>query len=299
MVNGAVVEDNEVAAGSWRFRCRAAGPEDGRLVVLLHGFPQSSREWHHQLAALAEAGYRAVAFDQRGYSPGARPEGVASYRIDHLVADVLAVADELNGHQIDLVGHDWGAAVAWQLAGRYPERLRSLTAVSVPHGAAFRAALTSSSGDQVRRSSYIAFFQQEGTAEDTLLADGGAGLRRLFEASAFPNDPSPYIELMQEPGALTAALNWYRALLQGGVGAAAAAVTMGRVTVPTLYVWSDDDPAIGREAAEGTAEHVEGPYRFEVLEGVGHWIPEAEPEVLNRLLLGHLATAGGQRRRRQ
>lgn len=280
----------ELAAGPMRFRALAAGPEDGRLVLLLHGFPQSSYEWRHQLAALGDAGYRAVAFDQRGYSPGARPDGVESYSVDRLVTDVLAVADELNAHQMDLVGHDWGAAVAWQFAGRYPERLRSLTAVSVPHGAAFRAALASSSGDQLRRSSYIAFFQQEGTAEETLLADGGAGLRRLFEVSAYPDDPTPYIEAMQEPGALTAALGWYRALLQGGMGAASAAAAMGPVTVPTLFVWSDQDPAIGREAAEGTAEHVKGPYRFEVLEGVSHWIPEAVPEQLNRLLLDHLAS---------
>ena len=288
------MEEVELAAGSWRFRCRAAGPEDGRLVVLLHGFPQSSHEWRHQLVALAEAGYRAVAFDQRGYSPGARPEGVDGYRLDHLVADVLAVADELNGHQIDLVGHDWGAAVAWQVAGRYPERLRSLTALSVPHGAAFRSALASSSGDQVRRSSYIGFFQQEGTAEETLLAEGGAGLRRLFEASDYPDDPSPYIELMQEPGALTAALSWYRALVRGGLGAAAASVAMGPVTVPTLYVWSDEDPAIGREAAEATAQYVEGPYRFEILNGVSHWIPEAVPDQLNHLLLDHLTSVASR-----
>lgn len=286
MSAGGVVEEIELPAGNWRFRGLAAGPVDGRLVLLLHGFPQSSQEWRHQLVALGDAGYRAVAFDQRGYSPGARPEGVEHYRLDHLVADVLAVADELNGHQVDLVGHDWGAAVAWQLAGRYPERLRSLTAVSVSHGAAFRAALNSASGDQARRSSYIAFFQQEGTAEEVLLADDGAGLRRLFEATAFPGDPGPYIALMQEPGALTAALSWYRALFAGGVG------PMEAVSVPTLYVWSDQDPAIGREAAEGTAAHVEGPYRFEVLAGVSHWVPEAAPDELNRLLLDHLAAVG-------
>ncbi len=290
MKGGTAVEDMELAAGSWRFRARAAGPEDGRLVLMLHGFPQSSYQWRHQLAALGEAGYRAVAFDQRGYSPGARPEGVENYSVDRLVTDVLAVADELNSHQIDLVGHDWGAAVAWQVAIRYPERLRSLTAVSVPHGAAFRAALASTSGEQLRRSSYIAFFQQEGTAEEALLADGGAGLRRLFEVSAYPDDPAPYIELMQEPGTMTGALSWYRALAKGGVDAAFASVAMGPVTVPTLYVWSDQDPAIGREAAEGTAQHVEAPYRFEVMAGVSHWIPEAAPDELNRLLLDHLTS---------
>lgn len=284
MSGAAAVENIELPAGAWCFRGRAAGPVDGRLVLLLHGFPQSCRQWDHQLAALGDAGYRAVAFDQRGYSPRARPEGIENYRLDHLVADVLAVADELNAHQIDLVGHDWGAAVAWQMAGRYPERLRSLTAVSVPHGAAFVAALGSGSGDQVRRSSYISLFQQEGTAEEALLTDGCAGLRRLFEASAFPGDPERYIESMKEPGVLTAALSWYRALSVGSAGA------MGPVTVPTLYVWSDQDPAIGREAAEGTAVHVAGPYRFEVLAGVSHWIPEAAPDQFNRLLLDHLAS---------
>lgn len=274
----------DILAGEWTFRGLATGPEDGRLVLLLHGFPQSAEEWRHQLVALAEAGYRAVAFDQRGYSPGARPEGVEHYGADHLVADVLAVADALGAHQLDLVGHDWGAVVAWQVAGRYPERVRSLTAVSVPHGAAFRAALMSASGDQARRSSYVAFFQQEGAAEETLLADDGAGLRRLFEASAFPGDPAPYVAAMQEPGALTAALNWYRAVSMDSFGGA------GAVSVPTLYVWSDLDPAIGREAAEGTAAHVEGPYRFEELAGVSHWIPEAAPHELNRLLLDHLST---------
>jgi len=280
------VEAIDIPAGGWLFRGLAAGPPDGRLVLLLHGFPQSSQEWRHQLVALAESGYRAVAFDQRGYSPGARPHGVEHYGVDHLVSDVLAVADELGGHHpIDLVGHDWGAAVAWQVAGRYPERVRSLTAVSVPHGAAFRAALMSASGDQARRSSYVAFFQQEGTAEETLLADSGGGLRRVFDGSGFPGDPTAYITSMQEPGALTAALNWYRALSLESFGA------MGPISVPTLYVWSDQDPAIGREAAEGTAAHVEGPYRFEELAGVSHWIPEAAPDQLSRLLLDHLSAA--------
>lgn len=282
----AEIDEIEVPAGPWLFRGLAAGPEDGRLVLLLHGFPQSSYEWRHQLLALAEAGYRGVAFDQRGYSPAARPEGLEHYSVDHLVTDVMAVADAIGGHQIDLVGHDWGALVAWQLAGRYPQRVRSLTAVSVPHAAAFVAALASESGDQIRRSAYIAFFQQEGTAEETLLADEGAGLRRLLKASAFPGDAEPYIALMREPGALTAALSWYRALGRGMVQPA------GPISVPTLYVWSDGDPAIGREAAEGTGDHVEGPYRFEVLAGVSHWIPEAAPEELNRLLLEHLASAG-------
>ena len=278
------VETMDIPAGSFTFTARAAGPADGRLVVLLHGFPQSSFQWRHQMEALADAGYRAVAFDQRGYSPGARPEGVEAYRMHHLVADVLSVVDELGGHRVDLVGHDWGAAVAWNVAGRYPERLRTLTAVSVPHPAAFLAVLLGGSADQTLRSSYIAFFRQQGAPEKTLLARDAAGLRALYSASGLAEDATAeYVALLQQPGALTGALNWYRAASQEDLEA------MGPVTTPTLYVWSDRDVALGREAAEATAGHVEGPYRFEVLEGVSHWVPEEAPAELNRLLLEHLA----------
>ncbi|MGH9182018.1 MAG: alpha/beta fold hydrolase, partial [Acidimicrobiales bacterium] len=139
--------------GELVFDALAAGPDDGPLVLLLHGFPQSSGEWRSQLAALAGQGYRAVAPDQRGYSPGARPDGVDAYRMPLLVGDVLAMADELGAGRFHLVGHDWGAAVAWYTAAAHPDRLLSLTAVSVPHPMAFAKALASPSGDQAERSS--------------------------------------------------------------------------------------------------------------------------------------------------
>ena len=278
------LEALELPVGPFTFRGRAAGPEDGRLVLLLHGFPQSCLSWRPQLEALAGAGYRAVAFDQRGYSPGARPEAVEQYRVERLVADVLAVADELGGHQVDLVGHDWGGVVAWQAAARLPERLRTLTAVSVPHPAALADTLLGGNLDQAGRSSYIAFFRREGIAETTLLAGGAAGLRRLLTGSGLDEaHAEEYAGLMQEPGALTAALNWYRA------ASLEDARDLAPVTTPTLYVWSDGDMALGRAAAEGTKGHVSGPYRFEVLSGVSHWIPEQAPAELNRLLLEHLA----------
>ncbi|MDP9387907.1 MAG: alpha/beta hydrolase [Actinomycetota bacterium] len=274
----------EVGAGPFTFTARVAGPDDGRLVLLLHGFPQSSAEWRSQLEALAGAGYRAVAPDQRGYSPGARPDGVEHYGVAHLVADVLAVADELGGHQFDLVGHDWGGAVAWLFAAAYPQRLRTLTAVSMPHPAAFAAALGGGDLGQAARSSYIELFRQEGVAEAALLAGDGRGLRTVFAVSGHP-DPDRAVAdaaFLREPGALTAALNWYRAVSPDDVARA------GPVSTPTLYVWSDGDVALGRRAAEDTAAHVEGPYRFEVLAGVSHWIPEHAPDGLNRLLLAHL-----------
>jgi pimeloyl-ACP methyl ester carboxylesterase len=269
----------EIPVGEYTFSARAEGPEDGRLVLLLHGFPQTSYSWRSQLKALGDAGYRAVAFDQRGYSPGARPPEVAAYAIPHLVADVLAVADWLGGHQFDLIGHDWGGGVAWQVAGRYPERLRTLAVVSTPHPGAFTSALRDGGADQSQRSWYMEWFQQPDVPEQSFLDNDAAMLRGMFPGG----DSDEYVRVLTQPGAMTGAINWYRAASIGDVEA------MGPVTTPTLYVWSDQDVALGREAAEATRSHVKGPYRFEVLEGVSHWIPEEAADRLNDLLLEHLA----------
>lgn len=281
----------EVPAGSLTFTAHAAGPGDGRLVLFLHGFPQTSFEWRHQMAALAAAGYRAVAYDQRGYSPGARPEGVDRYHLEHLVADVLAVADGLGAARFDLVGHDWGGGVAWVVAARHPDRVRTLTAVSMPHPAAFAEALFGGDREQAAKSSYLAVLRAEGAAEALLLAGDGDGLRRVFAGTGHPAPEAldEYVGVLTQPGALTAALNWYRSLSPDDAPAVLGALEP--VAVPTLYVWGDGDTALGRAAAEATAEHVEGPYRFEALAGVGHWIPEEVPERLNELLLEHLAAS--------
>jgi pimeloyl-ACP methyl ester carboxylesterase len=276
------MEQLEIPVGEMVFTARAAGPEEGELVLLLHGFPQTSWSWRHQIMALAEAGYRVVAPDQRGYSPGARPAALEQYATSHLVADVLGIADEVGGHTFHLAGHDWGAAVAWQVAGRYPQRLRTLTAVSVPHPQAFGRSLAGEAGsDQAQRSSYIDFFRSA-EAEDVLLAGDAAVLRNVYRGSGL-DDFDEYLAVLSERSALTAALNWYRAAELTSVEG------LGPITMPTLYVWSTDDVALGREAAEWTAAYVEGPYHFEVLEGVSHWVPEEAPERLNDLLIEHLA----------
>jgi len=273
----------EVPVGEFVFDARAAGPADGELVLLLHGFPQTSWEWRSQLQALGDAGYRAVAPDQRGYSPRARPQGVEHYEVQHLVADVLAIADWLGGHQFHLVGHDWGAAVAWAVGGLHQERLRTLNIVSVPHPKAFATALAESE-DQRDKSSYIELFRQEGKAEEVLGEDDFLRLRMMLNTAGSEADTEEYMRVLGQPGALTAALNWYRAMKPGLVG------DIGPITMPTMFVWSTNDIALGRVGAEATGQHVEGPYRFEVLEGVSHWIPEQAADDLNRLLLDHLAT---------
>ncbi len=294
------MQDLEVSANGLTFTAVACGPGDGRPVLFLHGFPQTSYSWHHQLDAVGAAGYRGLAFDQRGYSPKARPESVDDYRIGQLVGDVLAVADVWDLDRFDLVGHDWGAMVAWVVAARHPDRVRTLTAVSVPHPRAFAAAFgaivtgdaavdAAGDADQRQRSSYIEVFRAEGgVAERALLGEDGtgAGLRAMFDASGLSSDTEEvrrFVAAMLEPGALTAALNWYRATEPNSL------TDVGTITVPTLYVWSDHDIALGRRAAESTVEWVTGPYRFEVLEGVSHWIAETAPGDLNRILLEHLA----------
>lgn len=265
----------QVDARGLTFDVHTGGPPDGEPVLLLHGFPQHSGEWDGVVPALHEAGLRTYALDQRGYSPGARPAAVADYRIGECVADALAVLDALRVDAAHVVGHDWGALVAWQMAARDPRRLRSLTAVSVPHPLAMAHAMATDA-DQAARSSYIALFRQEGKAERVLLAEDAAALRRMLSGSVRVQE---YVAPMQEPGALTAALNWYRAMSRADLDAA------GPVTVPTTYVWSDGDLAVGAVAAEACRDHVTADYRMVTLVGVSHWIPDEAPQAVAEAVL--------------
>jgi pimeloyl-ACP methyl ester carboxylesterase len=276
----------DIEANGYTFTARVAGPSGGQPVLLLHGFPQTSMCWDDQLSALGDAGYRVVAPDQRGYSAGARPADIADYAVSHLVADVLAIADEMGMDTFDLVGHDWGGYLAWVIGGSHPGLIRTLTSVSTPHPAALGAAIVGDDGDQAQRSSYIGVFRQEGgKAEQLLLGEDGSGegLRQMYLGSGLsPEKADLYVRAMTVPGVLTAGLNWYRAM------DAESASGLGDFDMPTMYVWSTEDIALGRKAAEDTASRVRGPYRFEVLEGVSHWIPDEAAETLNVLLLDHL-----------
>jgi pimeloyl-ACP methyl ester carboxylesterase len=261
------------------FTVRDQGPIGGPVVIALHGFPQTSASWSAVVPPLVDAGYRVLAPDQRGYSPGARPRDVRSYAMASLTADVLALADAAGAARFHLLGHDWGAVVAWTLAGRHPDRVASLSAVSVPHPAATRRALA---GTQALRSWYIGLFQLPALPERLLRARGGAFARRLLSGTGMP-DPEAALRLLADPRTATPMLNWYRAIrLRGQLEA-------GRIRVPTLFVWSDGDTAIGRRAAEGAAAFVRAPYRFEVLTGASHWIPECRPAALADMVLAHLA----------
>ena len=235
---------------------------------------------------LAEANLRTYAPDQLGYSPGARPDEVDAYSAQNLAQVTCDLMTGLGLPRADVVGHDWGANVAWTLAAWHPDRVRSLTAVSVPHPAAYTAAFRADP-EQKERSGYIRLFWQAGKAEQVLLEDDARRLRRMLSGSdgetGVPAEAiDEYVAVLSAPGALTAALNWYRAMSSG--------TRVDPVEVPTTYVWSDGDVAIGRTAAEACANHVTGDFRYVELPGVTHWIPEQAPEQLVEAILARVAS---------
>jgi pimeloyl-ACP methyl ester carboxylesterase len=263
------------------FDVRDTGPDGGEPVVLLHGFPQDGTAFDALLPALHGAGLRTLAPDQRGYSPGARPAGRRAYRLREAVDDLLALLDAAQLPTAHVVGHDWGGAVAWAVAAWHPERVRTTTSLSTPHPAAMTRALVTS--DQALRSSYMGLFTVPVLPERVLLAQGGARLRRALLRGGLPAAVAGhYVQRMREPGALTAALGWYRALPW------TARDPVRTVRVPTLHVWSTGDAFLGRAATEGSAAHVAAPYRLEVLADVPHWLPELAADRVADLVTAHV-----------
>jgi pimeloyl-ACP methyl ester carboxylesterase len=276
----------QVDVGDLTFDVRVDGPEDGQPVLLLHGFPETSLSWAAVTPKLTAAGLRTYAPDQLGYSPGARPDEVAAYSTPSLAQVTADLMTALGVDRADVVGHDWGANVAWALAAWHPDRVRSLTAVSVPHPAAYTVAYRTDP-EQKERSGYIRLFWQAGKAEDVLLADDSRRLRRMLSGgegdSGVPAEAiDEYVAILSAPGALTAALNWYRGMSSKD--------RVDPVGVPTTYVWSDGDVAIGRTAAEACANYVTGDYAFVELPGITHWIPEQAPDQLAAAILDRIAS---------
>ncbi|MFF8500790.1 alpha/beta fold hydrolase [Streptomyces anulatus] len=267
------------------------GPLDGEVVVLLHGFPQRASSWDLLAPLLHASGYRTLAPDQRGYSPRARPRGRLSYRMSQLTKDVVALieAAEPRGHKVHVVGHDWGAAVAWTLAAARPDAVATLTALSVPHPAAFVRALFTSR--QFLLSWYMYVFQLPWIPELLIRRLDPVATPRVTERMAAGQTAAHLardLEFLVSSGALTPALNWYRAMPFSTPSKPA------EVTVPTLFINSDSDPALGRTSGEHAHRYVTGPYTFHTLTGIGHWIPEqAAPEVAE-LLRVHLSNSPGE-----
>lgn len=272
------------ARGPLFFDVTDEGPEDGTPVVLLHGFPERASCWREVAPLLHAAGLRTYAPDQRGYSAGARPSGRSSYVVAELVADVVALIEEIGG-PVHLVGHDWGANVGWCVAARHPELVTSWTAVSVPHPAAFAKAMRTTR--QGLHSWYMGLFQLPLVVEGLARWRGGPVDQGLLRTGMSGADVSRFRTEIVEYGALPGALGWYRGLpLSRGRGMG------GRVRVPTTLVWSTRDSAIVRSGVDLCADYVDGPYELVVLEGVSHWIPTQAPHPLADAILARIASAG-------
>ena len=274
-----------ISIGDMTFRARIAGfngDSSKKVVILLHGFPVTSAMWIDLIGPLEEAGYRVVAFDQRGYSPLARPETLDSYEISELTKDMFTVADAIGAKEFHLIGHDWGAVVGWTALISNPSRIKSWTALSFPHPAAFGKALLNDT-DQQDRSSYVNFFQTPWLPETVFSFNNFSVLKTLLEGMS-DEKIKEYIEVFSEPGALIAALNWYRVL---GLEVAfdSDGVNSLEIKTPTLFLWGNQDPSVGRVAVDGMAELMKGPYTNIELEA-GHWLFVDQPErVISEILI--------------
>jgi pimeloyl-ACP methyl ester carboxylesterase len=252
---------------------------DGPAVVLLHGWPDTSDVWRYQVPGLVAAGYRVIAPDVRGFGATARPANVSAYAMRHLVADVVGVLDQLEIDRAHLVGHDWGAAIAWVAAARFPDRVGTLTALSVGHPAAFAHAGLR----QLEKSWYMLLFQFAGVAEEWLSANQFRNLRRW---SSHP-DIDTVVDRLSAPGALTASLNIYRAN-RPAISLIKPPPRLPLVEAPTLGVWSSHDLALTERSMTGSSDYVSGRWRYERLEAIGHWMQLEVADELNALLLDFL-----------
>ncbi|MFT3661849.1 MAG: alpha/beta fold hydrolase [Gordonia sp. (in: high G+C Gram-positive bacteria)] len=250
-------------------------------VVLLHGFPQGAYTWDALTPMLNARGFRTVCPDQRGYSPGARPKGRINYRTGLLVDDAAALIEQLGDGPVHVVGHDWGAVVAWRLAASRPDLVRTLTAVSVPHSAAYvRSLLTS---DQAVRSWYIYLFQPPFLAEQLAKRFPAAADKVLRSTGMDDELLAATREKFFDRGSLPGSLNWYRAMMLN------APHDMTRhVAVPTTHVWSTNDVALARKGAQITGEYVDADFDLRVIEGADHWLPEHRTGELAEIVLDRI-----------
>jgi pimeloyl-ACP methyl ester carboxylesterase len=256
-----------------RFDVLDSGPTDGETVVLLHGFPQQPSCYDEVARRLNDAGLRTLAPTQRGYSPGALPRRRRDYRSAELTNDVVALLDAAGLERAHIVGHDWGGAPAWGMGAWHPDRTASVTALSTPHPAAMVDAFRGS--NQALKSSYMGFFQLPLLPEVLTRRV----LAKLLRGSGLPErHVKTYVYAMADPGAMTGALNWYRGI------PFSMRQPVGRIRVPTTFVWGRQDPAINRFAAERTGEYVDGTYEFVDLDA-GHWLPETQPEAVAEAVL--------------
>ncbi len=270
----------QIPARGMMFRARVAGlGQDGPAVIMLHGFPETSMMWERLIEEAAEAGFRVVAFDQRGYSPGARPDGVESYELSEVVADLFAIASVVGFERFHLVAHDWGAIAGWLATAENPDRVLSYASLSIPHPSAIAAANARESVP-----SYVRFFQRSGLAETLLFAADSLLLRGVY-AEMPANLLTEYLAVFSEPGAMRAALHWYRARRGFVFGDA----FVGNVVQPVLFVTGSQDlPFIVRpEIRVLHPTFVTGPFKVIDVDA-GHWLMQEETELVVEAVMTHL-----------
>lgn len=279
-----------VRANGIRFRVATAG--EGPLLLLLHGFPQYSYAWRHQIAALAER-FRVVAPDLRGYGETDKPPRVADYAPATLARDVVELVDALGENRAHVVGHDWGGAIAWVVALRHPEVVDRLAVLNCPHPFAFARALRTNPR-QLARSWYVFAFQIPRLPEWALTRRNASIVEPIFREMAkrpdtfSDEDLERYRAALLAPGAAAAAVNYYRAAFRGALELRAEEKADAKIAAPTLVVWAEEDVALGKELTFGMERHFRGPFRIEYVPGCSHWVNEEQPELVNRLLLEHL-----------
>lgn len=288
----AAISTRRVEANGQTFAIDEAGEGDA-VALCLHGFPECRYSWRFQLPALAAAGWRAVAPDLRGYGDSSRPADRDAYRIEHLVADAATLFDALGARRRLLVGHDWGAMIAWNFAMARTRPLDGLVAMNVPHPAVFRHVLRHSWA-QRGRSWYVGFFQLPWLPEALLTAGRARAVAQSFRGmavnkAAFPPDVlEHYRRNALRPGAMTAMLNYYRANFAGLSRDAAPSLI---IEVPTLMIWGEEDTALGLELTEGYEPYV-ADFTLERLPGVSHWVQQEAPDAVNARLLAWLGRRG-------
>jgi len=276
-----------VQANGLRFRVLADGPPDGELVVLLHGFPEGAESWTRQIDAIAKAGGLAVAPDMRGYGKTDAPSAVDDYRLEVLVEDTMHIVKAFGRDRAHVAGHDWGAMVAWFFAGAHPHMTQTLTVLSVGHPAALGHAVVADD-DQRARSEYVRLFLMEGKAEHVLADDEFRRLRAMFGGKLPKSVVDAFVRSLSRPGRLTAGLNYYRANLSQEHWWAGVRSDL-KIAMPTVLLWGDQDPALGRLQAERSADYVDAAFRLEVLAGAGHWLQFERPAEVARSLTGVLS----------
>jgi len=267
------------------------GPDDGEPVIMWHGFPEMGYSWRHQAATLAADGYRAIVPDLRGYGASDRPTGTAAYAFPQLVGDVVGLINALGHGYAHLAGHDWGGSLCWATSALMPDKVRSLMILNAPHPVA--SAECRQVPEQQQKSWYMLLFQFEGVAEEWLLKDGAANLSAFVFDTAAPGTFPPeerrvFTDALMRPGAMTAALEYYRANIPPG-NWLKPPPDLPAVTVPTTIMWADADAYMTPLLLDRSIAKVEGPLEVVMLEGVSHWAQQEAPDLVTAAMRDHLA----------